>query len=192
MLPPTPEFVTLLNSLANSLMAQKRYVEAEPLLREAIQIAEKTLGREHLSLARVIANLTDVYFAQNNHIEAAPLWGRSLQITQDQFEHEFTYMNEKGRLSLLETAAVTIAGYSSFWFASREDEPAATGKMYDLALWQKGLVANSMVSLRARIAETGVSSSSPRGTTSMPSRPSRPTRLPISSSPSNRSGCRLR
>ena len=36
------------------------------------------------------------------------------------------------------------------------------------------------------------SSSSPLGTTSTPSRPLRPTRLPISSSPSNRSGCRLR
>jgi tetratricopeptide (TPR) repeat protein len=46
-----PQTATALNNLALTYSAQRRYAEAEPLFRRAIEIGEKTLGKDHPSVA---------------------------------------------------------------------------------------------------------------------------------------------
>jgi CHAT domain-containing protein len=45
--------------------------------------------------------------------------------------------------------------YFSFAVARHDHDPAAAGKMFDLVLWEKGIVGTSVSALRARVAASG-------------------------------------
>ncbi len=56
-------------------------------------------------------------------------------------------MSEKDRLEFLAQAESTFPEYFSFCFAYGEKDPALLGKMYDVLLWEKGLVGSSVAAL---------------------------------------------
>jgi hypothetical protein len=65
-------------------------------------------------------------------------------------------MSEKDRLQFLNTAPRLLFNlYFSFCTSNIEREPALASKMYDLLLWEKGLVSSSVVALRAQVSASG-------------------------------------
>jgi hypothetical protein len=68
---------------------------------------------------------------------------------------QFTYMSERDRLLFLNKVSDFFPTYLSFCFTYQEQDPSLAGQMYDTLLWQKGLIASSITSLRAQIAATG-------------------------------------
>ena len=62
--------------------AQRRYAEAEPLMRRLLAIAEKSLRPEHPNLTVGLNNLALLYRAQGRYAEAEPLYKRSLAIRE--------------------------------------------------------------------------------------------------------------
>ena len=50
-------------------MRLRRNIEAEPLLRRAIEIQEKALGANHPDLAKCLNNLAEVYQAESKYSE---------------------------------------------------------------------------------------------------------------------------
>jgi tetratricopeptide (TPR) repeat protein len=150
--PEHPDVATSLNNLAELYRAQGRYVDAEPLYRRALGVREKALGPEHPNVATSLNNLAVLYWAQGRDEEAEPLFQRALEYRFKQFEYAFTYMSEKDKLSYLETMVGSFALYFSFCLEYQGTDPGVPGKMYDLVLWEKGLVANSSAALRTAIA----------------------------------------
>ena len=70
-LPPKhPAIATTKNSLANVLMAQRKYPEAEELLLSALQVRIETLGPDHPSTARNLSALATLYAATGNAANA--------------------------------------------------------------------------------------------------------------------------
>ncbi|SEK62501.1 tetratricopeptide repeat protein [Pacificibacter marinus] len=74
------EYATQLNNLAIVLKAQGQLGEAETLFREAIAIAEKTLGVEHPAYAARLNNLAGVLKEQRQFGEAETLYRKALAI----------------------------------------------------------------------------------------------------------------
>jgi tetratricopeptide (TPR) repeat protein len=70
--------------LAKLYQDQRKYEEAEPLLKRALQINEKRLGPEHPNTATSLNNLALLYQAQGKYEEAEPLLKRALQINGQQ------------------------------------------------------------------------------------------------------------
>ena len=69
-----------LNNLAGLYHSQGRYSEAEPLYKEALQLCEKLLGKEHPGTLISINNLARLYHSQGRYGEAEPLLKEALQL----------------------------------------------------------------------------------------------------------------
>ncbi|MHC1742783.1 MAG: tetratricopeptide repeat protein [Syntrophobacteraceae bacterium] len=75
----------VLNNLAQLLQATNRLSEAEPLMRRALQIDEKSFGPDHPNVAMRLSNLAQLLQATNRLSEAELLMRRTLQIDENSF-----------------------------------------------------------------------------------------------------------
>ncbi len=66
-------------------LPQGRYADAEPLYKRSLVIYEKTLGKDHPSVATTLNNLGGPYQDQGRYGEAEPLYKRSLAIDEKAF-----------------------------------------------------------------------------------------------------------
>jgi CHAT domain-containing protein len=80
-----PEYANALNNLAQLLQATNRLAEAEPLMRRALAIDEKSLGPEHPDVATRLNNLAQLLQATDRLAEAEPLMSRALAIDEKSF-----------------------------------------------------------------------------------------------------------
>ena len=68
-----------------ALVSEKKYDEALPLARRALEIREKTLGREHASVGDALENLAYLYQEKGNYVVAESLYKRRLAISEKAF-----------------------------------------------------------------------------------------------------------
>jgi len=154
--PNHPELATSLGNLAGLYAEQGRYSEAESLDKRALAIDEKALGPDHPEVATVdLYQLSKLYYVEGHPDQAEQLLRRSLGILRGRFEYGFAYMSEKDRLQFSETVRGVFLLYFSLALMQRERDAAVAGRMYDLLLWQKGLVGTSVATLRAEVAASG-------------------------------------
>ncbi len=150
-----PRVAASLNNFATALKEEGLYAQAEPIFKRAIAIDEKSLGPDHPDLATSLGNLALLYYVQGHYADTAPLFDRTLEIVHKRFQYAFAYMSEKDRLQFLATVQGIFPAYFSFALADREKDPAVAARMYDVLLWEKGLVGTSVAALRAQVAASG-------------------------------------
>ena len=80
---PHPVVATSLNNLATLYVDQGRYAEAEPLLKRALGIMEKT-APNHPNLATLLDNLAELYTNMGRDDEAEKLLARAKRIRAKQ------------------------------------------------------------------------------------------------------------
>ena len=80
--PQDPRLATSINRLGDVHLHQRRYAEAEPLLKRALAIREKALGPKHPDVAMSLNNLALLYKAQGFYGEAEPLYQQALAILE--------------------------------------------------------------------------------------------------------------
>jgi CHAT domain-containing protein/tetratricopeptide (TPR) repeat protein len=153
--PEHPYVATSLNNLAVVYQDQGKYGEAEPLYRRALAIEEKVLGPQHSRTGMTLSSLGIFYYAMRRPNEATPYFARDLENLASQFEQHFTYMSEKERFGFLDTVSSRFPIFFSFCLTYREQNPQLVGKMYDVALWRKGFIAQSVAAVRAQIEASG-------------------------------------
>jgi len=153
--PEHPLVAVSLDGLAQLYREHGQYGEAEPLYKRSLVIFEKALGPDHPDVATCLNNLALLYEAQGQYAQAEPFFERALQNLSRQFENSFTYMSEKDRLAFLRTVSNAFPRYFSFSATYNQQIPELAGKVYDLLLWEKGMVAGSVAAQRARIAASG-------------------------------------
>jgi tetratricopeptide (TPR) repeat protein len=78
----TWQTAAVLNDLANTYANLARYPDAEPLFRRAIEIGEKTLGKEHPDVAARYNNLATLFESQGKYADAEPLFRRAIEIDE--------------------------------------------------------------------------------------------------------------
>src|SRR6266849_6418252 len=150
-----PLVATDLNSLAGLYREQGRYDEAEPLYKRGLAIREKALGPEHPETGIGLRNLAELYYGWGRPRDAQAYFDRAFQNLAIQFEQQFAYMSEKERLDFLHTLSYVFPLYLSFASTYQSQEASLVAKMYDLILWQKGLVVGSVAAQRARLVASG-------------------------------------
>jgi len=72
-----------LNQVGAFLWEMGLYNEAEPLIRQALEISEKALGPNHPSTPASVNNLAALYQSQGRYNEAEPLYKRALEICEE-------------------------------------------------------------------------------------------------------------
>jgi CHAT domain-containing protein/tetratricopeptide (TPR) repeat protein len=153
--PNDPQIAILLGNLSWMYAEQGRYGEAEPLAKRSLEINEKSLGPDHPAVATDLYSLSRLYYGEGHYQQAEQVLQRSLRILRGRFEYSFAYMSEKDRLQFLATERDVFILDFTLAVAEHGQDPAVAGRMYDLLLWQKGLVGTSVAALRAEVAASG-------------------------------------
>jgi CHAT domain-containing protein len=68
---------------ASELYQAGKFNEAIPIVREALELAEKTLGPDHLETAGVLNSLAELYRLTGDYAKAEPLYQRALNICEN-------------------------------------------------------------------------------------------------------------
>jgi tetratricopeptide (TPR) repeat protein len=85
-----PKAARMMNQLALWLKKRAEHSEAEPLLRRALEIAEKSYGLQHPNVATCLCNLGQPLEATNRLSEAEPLHRRALEIHEKSYRGGLT------------------------------------------------------------------------------------------------------
>jgi esterase/lipase superfamily enzyme len=80
--PDHPNVGLPLNNLGELYGQQRRYAEAEALIKRSLSIKEKAQGPDHPDVATPLNNLALLYYARGRYSEAEPLYKRSLAIRE--------------------------------------------------------------------------------------------------------------
>ncbi len=154
--PDHPFVAAALNNIGElSYTGLGKDAEAEPLLRRSLSILEKTFGPDNPVVNGRVMSLAFYYYAQGRSPEADAFFDRARSNIRRQLDQQFAYMSEDDRLAFLNTVSGFFPGYFSFCLTFCGKDPALIGKMYDVVLWQKGMVAWSAAALRAKIEASG-------------------------------------
>ncbi len=153
--PEHPVVAIDLTNLGRMWQCLGRDAEAGKAYSRAVEIVEKALGPNHPDVISPLEQLASFYYVAGDFTKAAPLFDRLLAAVEYQFRYQFSYMSERDRLSFLATVDDVFPRYFSFCVRYQDRDPSLAGRMYDLTLWEKGLVARSVVSLRSQIAAAG-------------------------------------
>jgi CHAT domain-containing protein/tetratricopeptide (TPR) repeat protein len=150
-----PDVAKSLNNLARIYENEGRYAEAEPLYKRSLAIREKALGPDHPDVAASESNLATLYYAEGNFAQAEAHFEPALKNVAKQFENAFAYMSEKDQLEFLNTVEPEFDAYLSLCLARCPGDATLAANVYDVLLWEKGIVGTSVASLRAQVAASG-------------------------------------
>jgi CHAT domain-containing protein/Tfp pilus assembly protein PilF len=153
--PNHPDLAKAMNNLASLYDFEGKYAQAEALYRRSLGIEESALGPDNPEVANTLNNLALLFGSEGKYVEAEAVYQRAFSILFQQFQYSFTYMTEKERLGFLDTVNTWFPAYFSFVYSSRKQDPVLTGSMYNLLLWEKGLVASSVADMQRQIEASG-------------------------------------
>ena len=153
--PEHPMTAQYSQNLANLLGIESKFPEAEARYPSALGIFKKTYGPRHTDVADLEFDWAAERFHAGDRRGASPLFDDYFFIMHTFFLDQYQYMNERDRLQLLARSKDSFPMYFSFCLRYHAEDPSLAAKMYDILLWQKGLVGNSIAALRAKIAASG-------------------------------------
>jgi serine/threonine-protein kinase len=78
--PDEPSIAVTLNNMGSILLNAERHAEAEPYLREALEVNQRLLPREHPDVALAMSNLATLYRELGRYDEAEPLYREALAL----------------------------------------------------------------------------------------------------------------
>jgi tetratricopeptide (TPR) repeat protein len=141
--------------LASTYQEESKYAQAEPVFQRAATIYESAFGPDHPKTGETQMNLAVFYYGWDKPDLAAPYFDKRLGNLIDQFKSNASYMSEKDRLTFLGTVPGAFPLFFSFALKYHDHDPALAGKAYDVLLQEKGFIAASSASLRAKILASG-------------------------------------
>jgi len=91
-----------LDKLAQAYLRQGEYSKALPLVEQALQLRQQTLGRQHPDTATSLNNLAYLYHLQGKYDKALPLYEQALQIRKQVLGQQHpSYATSLNNLALL-------------------------------------------------------------------------------------------
>lgn len=141
--------------IARLYMDEDRYADAEPFLERSLEIEESTMQSDSPVLSNTLYAVGNANYALGQSVQAQTYFARSFSILSHELQYYFSYMSEADRLHVLDTVSYRYPVYFSFVERFQAQDPQLAAAMYDLLLWQKGLVVRSIESLRRKVAVSG-------------------------------------
>jgi tetratricopeptide (TPR) repeat protein len=144
-----------LRGLGWSQTSQGQFAPAEASYQKALSSQIVHLGTVNPLVGDTELELASLYYAWGRPDKAALYFAEDEGILYHQFLYGFTYMSERDRLAYLESEHAFLGRYLSFCLSRYRSDPSVAGHVYDLLLWEKGMVAESMVWQQARLRSGG-------------------------------------
>lgn len=107
----------------------EQYAAAEPLYLRAVEVKEKTLGKDHPDVAEVLNGLAGLYIRKGKYGEAEPLYLRALAVKEQAFGKEHLSVAETlNDLGVLCSAQDRLAETESLYLRALEIREKHLGK----------------------------------------------------------------
>jgi CHAT domain-containing protein len=132
-------------------VSQGNYPKAEPLFLEALQIAEKALGKVHPDYVGSLHKLADLYRSQGNYQKAQPLLLAANQLLLDQMDKLFPALSESEKGHFYNTLAFRFENFNSFVLLQHKQNPALAAEMFNNQLVTKASLFNATNKVRQHI-----------------------------------------
>jgi TonB family protein len=113
-----------------SLFSENKFDEALPLAKQALEITEKILGRDHEAVASSLQSIADIHVARQKYDLADPLYRRSITILEKKWGLDSEHLTS------------TIESLALVRFALRDNGGAEKLYLRSLAIKEKVLGAN--------------------------------------------------
>jgi tetratricopeptide (TPR) repeat protein len=95
-----PDTLNSMRGLAVSFYGQGRYIDAEALQRQTLQLLEKVLGKDHRDTLQSMSDLAVSLYAQRKYSEAEALQRQTLQLQEAVLGKDHPYaLKSKGDLA---------------------------------------------------------------------------------------------
>jgi tetratricopeptide (TPR) repeat protein len=143
------------NNLAMLYKSEGQFDKAEALFLDALKTYRAALGSETPEAMTESFNLASLYFARDKETEAQESYENALGALQRLFAYTFTYMGERDRLAFLKAYGDEFAPYFSFCAKYGSQNAKLLDGMYDVLLWHKGMVSQSVAQLFAAVEAAG-------------------------------------
>lgn len=153
--PYSSDLAVSLMGLATVYKGEERYADAAPLFERAIAILQHNLAPTAPDLIEADVTMALFYYAWDKPERAGPWFDKYLGNRIAQMRTNAATMSEKDRLVTYATLPGTFPIYFSFATRYHDRDPALAGKVYDALLVERGFVAESAASIRARILAGG-------------------------------------
>jgi tetratricopeptide (TPR) repeat protein len=137
--------------LAQAYEEEGDYADALSSYKQALSVA----GDSTPQSAALLISVGQLDFARNQPAEAESNFQHGLGLMANLVNDQFVYMSERHRLRFLGTLSYAFPLYFSFASAYVDRRPSLAGRMYDLLLWEKGMVASGITSLDRGIEVSG-------------------------------------
>jgi CHAT domain-containing protein len=150
-----PLLTAPLEGLAEIYQDQAKYDEAEMLYRRVLAIRRNEKRADDADVGSSYLNLAELDYARGNYTASEALFEEAFTHLHQEFDYQFSYLGETDRLAFLDVVGNAFPLYFSFCYTNRNENPALVGRLYDIVLWRKGVVAGSIAGVRARAAASG-------------------------------------
>ena len=153
--PNNSDLAVSLMGLGNVYKSEERYADAAPLFERSLAILAHNVAPTDPDLVEAEVNIALFYYAWDKPERAGPWFDKYLGNRIAQMRANAATMSEKDRLVAYATLPGTFPIYFSFATRYHDRDPALAGKVYDALLVERGFVAESAASIRARIVASG-------------------------------------
>jgi CHAT domain-containing protein len=153
--PTDPSLALDLVGLGNVYKDEQRYADAEPPYLRGMGILGHTVSSRDPDFVEAEANVALFYYAWDKPERAGPWFDKYIGDRMAQWRANATTMSERDRLASYATLPGTFPLYFSFATRYHDRDPSLAGKVYDLLLQERGFVAESSASMRAKIVASG-------------------------------------
>ncbi len=142
-----PDYASTCNGLGVLYEKEKNYKKAEQNYKEAKQIWQTVLGKQHPYYGAACASLANLYWAMDKPNKAEPEYEESFAVNVKNRDAVFQFTNEKEKENFLENVLGEDDKAYSFYFSKKK----AAGHPYDLSLFHRNLILNSLEAFRQHI-----------------------------------------
>jgi len=150
-----PDLATSINNMAGFYNGRGRYAEAEPLYKEALEMSRRIFKGDHPYLAISINSMAYFYNDRGRYAEAEPLYVEGLKVYMNMLNNYFPSLSEKEKKQFWSTVSGNFERFNSFSTRREKDNPEILCNMYDIQLYSKALLFNSVQRIKSRIKNSG-------------------------------------
>ena len=123
------------------------------MLQHVLRLREAAKVPSTESLALVWKCFAFIYEREGKFPQAEASFKHALDYNFSQYAHSFSFMSERDRMYYLSLYSDLAALFGSF--CQRHPNTGCAGLGYDVALWQKGMIANDIAAVQQRIVKSG-------------------------------------
>lgn len=146
----TPSVAVTYHNLGLLYAGSENYSKAELYCKKSLEIKQITFGADNPVCADAMVSLAYVYEKMGRINEAKNLYAQSISLNIEQVKKTFTFLSEEEKSAYLSTVKHYNDLFASFAL-KYTNESGSAGLLYDIMLFNKGLLLRSSAKIRNNI-----------------------------------------